>query len=838
MNEPTPPASPSDPTGPVPPALPGAAGPYGAFAGVSPGASSSPTPGAPRGNGGAIAAAFLGGLALVAGVTWLALGSSPTQSPYGSHAASSADPYALPFVPGLERRRPSRGPAAGATATRPGKGVEPRLSEGSGAANPIVPDGPAAAPIFAPARAPTPPGSATRPADPTEGGAPRAPDLPQPGGDPASLAPVPEDRSVPTPTPGGSSTGTAPGSLGAEPGTALAAGPSGAHAPPTTPTREAIPEAPTDWRILLTGDAADTLAMEASRLAEERRLVTPKGRLVRFSPRAGEAPGARQGARFVIDRQAAALTLTEIRIPETLEDPIAALVPPVGLVPDVLVGIPLPVAGPSQAAAVAAMALLLAGDGPTAAGLLDAKPTEPGQRVLRAYALLLGGELPRVHELLFGLGDDPNLGVVARFLTGAALLTDRNPREAIRDFQAASKLRPTFWPARLLEAESNARLDLPEAAAPGFAAVLAAVPDRPEAILSHAFYLAGKDRPAAVAAVEGLTKARPDLVAAWWMLGWIRRQGETSEDARAEVKAFETVVFLRPKDPGAWRELGTARLRWADGAGGLDARRAAAAAFAEQVALQPKDGLAWFNRGSVLHQLATEVPLAGDAEAFARRLEEVRACYAKALEAGTLSKPDAARVHHNVGLVLDLLPAGAGGTSASTAYQAAIDADPTYAQGALALVAARVAEGDGAAAAKAMARIPADADATERSVLAAAVRWVGGDAPGAAVALREAGESPLASGDLALRVLGGLVVTGYRRAALTHLVAQPADVPRLKLRVHARAGLRDVAGLRADLAALGKLDARLAEQLRARDPEVLATLGPPPGTGSPEDRVR
>jgi hypothetical protein len=252
--------------------------------------------------------------------------------------------------------------------------------------------------------------------------------------------------------------------------------------------------------------------------------------------------------------------------------------------------------------------------------------------------------------------------------------------------------------------------------------------------------------------VTRLVKARPDLVPAWWMLGWVRRQGDTSEDARAEVKAFETVVFLKPRDPDAWRELGTAQLRWADVAGGLDARRAAAAAFAEQVTLQPKDGLAWFNRGSVLHQLATEEPLAGDAARFAERLAEVRTCYAKALAAGTLGKPDAARVHHNVGLVIDLLPAGAGGAKAGDAYQAAADADPTYAQGVLALVAARVAERDAPAAAKALARVPADADAVEKGILTAAVRWGAGDARARPSRFR-LGESPASAGDLALRVL-------------------------------------------------------------------------------------
>ena len=187
--------------------------------------------------------------------------------------------------------------------------------------------------------------------------------------------------------------------------------------------------------------------------------------------------------------------------------------------------------------------------------------------------------------------------------------------------------------------------------------------------------------------------------------------------------------------------------------------------------------------------------------------------------------------------MIDLLPSGAEGAKASAAFQASADADPSYAQGALALVAARVAERDGAGAAKALARVPADADATEKGMLAAAVRWISGDAVGAAAALRETGESPTAAGDLALRVLGGLVATGYRRAALTLLESQPVDGPRLGLRVRARAALRDVEGLRKDLVTLSRLDARLAERLRERDPEVLATLGPAATTGAPEDRL-
>ena len=784
-----------------------------------------------------VPALFAGGLALVAAVTWAVLALRPDADPL-----STAGAYELPDVPGVTRRSARRVAPAPRTArpdpastAPPDSPTAPPPPPGEPVA--VVPadrDGPAV-PIFAP-RAPGAPPTPAAPEIPE----PRpptvpSPSLPDPTPTPAAAAPSGLDPSLPTIPPVPEDGEPGPATFA---GAATPSGPSGPDAPTAATTPERKPPVPADWRVLLIGDGAESAASAASKLAEDRRLVTPKGRVVRFSPRAGEPSEARTGVRFVVERRPGTLTLTEVRLPEPLDDPIAALVPPAGLVPDVLVGVPLEVPAASEGAALGALSLLLSGDGATAAGLLEPKPTATGPRVLLAYALLLKGELPKVHDLVFGLGDDPALGHVARFLTGAALLTDRNPREAIRDFQAALRQKPTFWPARLLEAESNARLELPEAAAKGFEEVLAVVPDRAEAVMAQAYYVAAKDRPAAVAAVTRLVKARPDLAPAWWMLGWVRRQGDTSEDARAEVAAFETVTFLRPKDPEAWRELGTAQLRWADTAGGIEARRAAAAAFAEQVALAPRDGLGWFNRGSVLHQLATAVPLAGDTAELARRLAEVRTCYRKALEAGTLSPSDAARVHHNVGLVIDLLPSGADGAKAGAAFQASADADPSYAQGALALVAARVAERDGAGAAKALARVPADADATEKGVLTAAVRWISGDAVGAAAALRETGESPTAAGDLALRVLGGLVATGYRRAALTLLEAQPVDAPRLGLRVRARAALRDVEGLRKDLVTLSRLDRKLAERLRERDPEVLATLGPAATAGAPEDRLR
>ena len=157
------------------------------------------------------------------------------------------------------------------------------------------------------------------------------------------------------------------------------------------------------------------------------------------------------------------------------------------------------------------------------------------------------------------------------------------------------------------------------------------------------------------------------------------------------------MTFLRPKDPEAWRELGTAQLRWADAAGGLDARRAAAAAFAEQVALAPEDGL-----GVVQPGLGAPPARDGACRSPATRPRSrsgSRRCAPATARPSTRARSarsDAARVHHNLGLVIDLLPSGAAARRPARPTRPPLDADPTYAQGALALVAARVAERDAA----------------------------------------------------------------------------------------------------------------------------------------------
>lgn len=622
--------------------------------------------------------------------------------------------------------------------------------------------------------------------------------------------------------------------------------------PPTGAEVVKVPSArpafrPGEVGVVLTGADAAAVALDAARdlsPAGDPAAATPSApaatRVVVVSDADADAP--LRDARAVVALEADALRVRVVSPPPLSSDPIASLVPPASLVGDALADVRLPVPEASRAGAVAAFGLLLADRPVDALRVLRATrgleagagaPAPTGARILRAYALLLTKQLSAVHDEVLGLGADPDVGPVARLLTGAALLVDGNPREAIRDFTAALAARAGYWPARLLLGAANDRLALPEAAKEAYASVLAAVPGRPEAIVGYAPHLATTDRAAAVSLVEGLLAERPSLVSGWWQLAWLRRTGSTSEDQRREVEAMEHVTALASGDADAWGALGGARARWAASGGGVAAQRAASEAFARQCELAPEDGLAWFNRAATLHQVALETPLDGDATALAPRVAQARTAYGKALARG-LSRTDAARVHFNLGLLLDALPGSASDPVPAgfprrsiDAYASALASDPGYAEAGLALSAAQIGARDAKAASTALASLPPGVDPREKAILEAALAHVKGDPAGTTRLLSGAGKVPVAGSDALPTLARELLLLGYRRLVVSLLDGDATRADRLALRARARAGLADVAGTRADLAALETLDPAKAADLRRNDPDVRRTLGPP-----------
>lgn len=540
------------------------------------------------------------------------------------------------------------------------------------------------------------------------------------------------------------------------------------------------------------------------------------------------------GARAVIALESGAIRVAAVAPPSLDSDPIAALIPPAGLVGDALRDVRLVVADSRRTAAIASLCALLAEDGDDALALLDGVGTDVGVRVIAAYAHLLRRDFPAVHASVLGLGTDADVGTVARFLTGAALLCDGSAREALRDLVPAIQARPGYWPARLLAGAANDRLSLPEAAREQYTAVLAAAPGRPEAVVGLAPHLAADDRARAIAMVEKLLAERPALVSGWWQLAWLRRKGDTSEDKLKEIEALEHVVALRPTDADAFGALGGSRTRWAAAGGGVGAFEAASAAFKRQCELTPDDGLAWYGRAATLHQAALQRPLQGDETVMPRLVAEVASLYLKALARG-LPKSDAARVQFDIGLLLIDLPTWPQGRMpeglprrASEAFVAALTADPAYAEASLALLAARIGERDVAEARHAIAMLPPGVDPRERAILEAALAHVQDDSNGAARLLAGAGKVAVPAGADPLTPLAReLLLLGHRRLVVQLLAGEKTDATRLALRVRANAGLGDVAATRADVAALTQLDRPKALDLRRNDRDVRRTLGAP-----------
>ena len=665
------------------------------------------------------------------------------------------------------------------------------MVEGPGAPSPAAPDAPTASAAPAPARA-TPEVEGPAPAPAATAPAATAPDVPAP----AATAPAATSPAVPAP-----------------------------RDPPPVMGRE-------PFLVVVAGPEMSVVAADAGRRARDAGLVTARAEPFVFKT------SLEQGTLPDVEVRAEAGTVLLVAGPEAVVgvDPVGDLVPPIRLLGPLLRELPLPVAKAAHGPAVVALAAILAGDGRAALTQLDtvAAPTSPatadaGLRLLRAAAALVVRDYPAVHKATFGLAEDPTLGPAARVLTGAALRADRNPAEALRDFEAALVVRPDLWVARLLLAEAceTEELQFPDRAAAAYAAVLKAAPDEPAALLGHAYYIAKSDRATARAQLERLVARAPGAAGGWRMLAWVRADAGTSEDLQAAVAALEHVVAIVPDDASAWGDLGGARWRWAGSGGGASAMLGAAEAFARQTDLAPLDGTAWFRRGAATHQAALDGPADIDPTALRARLLEARTCYARALTLG-LPKDQAARVHFNLGLVTEYLPAGAPpaagvAATASAAFEAALAADPTYGPAAYALVAARVAERDGAGAERALARAPAaDTDATkrERAVLEAAAAWARND-PARTKALLAGPAGVAAEGtDPVAPLARALLVLGYRRATLTVLSGETRDAARLALRVRAYAALKDAEAVKAELVRLREVDPTTAADLARRDPLV------------------
>jgi tetratricopeptide (TPR) repeat protein len=483
--------------------------------------------------------------------------------------------------------------------------------------------------------------------------------------------------------------------------------------------------------------------------------------------------------------------------------------------------------------AVAAALVAVASMHPAAApAALAGAGDGPGVRAVRMLAALGARDLPAAHAHAAAAADDPATARLARIATGAALLLDGAPAEALRDLDAAGAA-PAPEPAVLrLRARALERLALFDEAAAAYDALLAADPEDPVAFAGRAAIRARGDGDAharSVASLEGFAAAHPTAVAAWRVLGELLRHDRSDATAldRA-ITALRRVTALRPRDPKAWDALGGALAVRARTAGGSAPWLEAAEAYREATALDAASSTSWFNRAASLHEAALALPLGADAAAYAERWTQARAAYDAALERGPRGE-GAARVWFNVGLLLEAAPPGASvakGTATSRrAFEAALEHDPDRPGARAALLGAIVAEGDVPAAQEALARLPAHVDAAERNVLEAAVRWIAGDEDGTRAALARPGPAPEQKVDPLPPLARALLARDYRRTALALLRSEARDPARIHARARARAELRDRAGLEADLALLERLDPVLAADARARDVSIRRALG-------------
>jgi hypothetical protein len=342
----TPPVPPSGPTGGGYPSQPSGAG--------------SPPPGAPRHRGGGLPVplVFVGGLVVVAGVTGLVLAARPKASPYTTFDPSS--PYELPRVRGVERRKPRPGspPPPGPRLRGPRLRGVPAVHTGEGVYHPRRsrtvrgPDSRLAASAVPRAPPPCPP----RLSPPVEvASAPAPPDIPSPAGTPTALA-LPTCRPPARPVPLRSLPGPSPRPerrAAPAPASIRAAGPPHGAWARTVPRclREravaaSTPEAsPTPIRKA-GGPCGLEAAHHGGRSPGHRLLRIAPGRSATarhaqgarrpLLPDGGDEAEARSGVRFVVERRASSLTLTEVRAFRACRRSDRGARAPAGLVPTCL----------------------------------------------------------------------------------------------------------------------------------------------------------------------------------------------------------------------------------------------------------------------------------------------------------------------------------------------------------------------------------------------------------------------------------------------------------------------------------------------------------------------
>jgi len=573
-------------------------------------------------------------------------------------------------------------------------------------------------------------------------------------------------------------------------------------------------------RVLVRGPRALEMVVTATSVVREARGDRSDAAPLVFAaapPDATEGPkDPRAGVPFpeggvVLDADESRVVLRE-RLGEA-EASDEGVVPPSALVADVLRGVPLATPPAGVPRLLAGLALLVRGDAKAARDAIGAEASGVGARVVLAYADVVVRDRDPAARLT-GLEADPDVGPVARFLVGAALLAAGSPKEARNDLDAARRARPALWPAALLSGVASETLDLRDDAAAAYADVLVAVPGHALARVLLAAARVHADPDASLRELEAVVAERKRFVAAWRELGEVRSRPGPLADADAAAKAFAQWASLRPKEVEAWNALANAHVKRAEGRRAPEALEAAAEAFARVAQLRPTDPMAWFNRGAALQHAAHVRGATAGVAAFRSRLLESRACYAKALARG-LPREQAARAYYNLGLLLDAIPAAAGEvpgdlpSTALAAFEAARAADPDFDEAPLAIVAARVALRDPASAARALGDVPAAADPAARGTLEAAVRWLTASPTAPPPAAKRGEPDALAS------IARSLVSVGYGRAALALLDGEERSAERLAERVRAHAYLLEAPETAADLARVEALDPERAQHLRA-----------------------
>ncbi len=609
-----------------------------------------------------------------------------------------------------------------------------------------------------------------------------------------------------------------------------------------TPLASPAPFEAGTWGVVVAGPGSVSVVASAEEALRAAPAAAGESEPVVF--RATPPPPA--GARLTIAVADGGVRVTAFDLPPPAGDLESALLPPRGLVAEALEGQVLPARGAARGALVAAAITLVRGDLATAESVLSRAGSGPGAKALAGLLACLRSDLKAAHASVEGLASDRQVAPLGKFVTGTALLLDGNLVEARRDFDSAIAARPKDVASALLRALAIERMGLSEAeTSAAYEAVLAIAPAHPLARLASAASRAATDRVGALAALSSIAEDLPDWPAPFRLLADVRAAGSSEEDARLAADALERAASLAPEDARGWTTLGDARAALAERVGGEEPWVAAAEAYGKAAERSKEPGLPWFNRAASLEQGALSSPPSPDPQAFFERLVEARSCYAKAVTAG-LPATHRAALLHNVGLILEFLPGGPDAgrvpeglpTSPGSAFEAALAADPAYAPAKAALFAALVAEGDGRNALQRLGTLAAALDPGERAVLEAAARWATGDLAGARLALSRLVPAAPSEADPLPTLARALLDLDYRRAALA-LLAKEEKVPaRIYVRARVHAGLRDPAGVRADLALLDRLDPKMAADAREGDFGIRASLGLEVAvTGVPDDRA-